>query len=286
MCHRGVPGPGAGPWRRTRRRGCPVITGAASGIGLATLELLVQAGARVLAADVREPLGRALEQRLEGSVRFERCDVTQPEQIRHAIDSAAQHFGGLDILFTNAGAAGSPASVENFDAAAWDATQALLLRSVVAGASFAVPHMKMRGGGAIINTSSVSALVMRRVTTRHPKHEAIQRCGARAVRVLRQTRRHGPALHARAEFAAGHCRAPLRPAGGAAAVAELVAHRGRRGTGRRCQDTHPGVSQSLDRSVKQFAFRLPGRLECAAAHALSANSGVHPFAATLSCAQR
>ena len=79
-------------------------------------------------------------------------------EILQAIDSAAEHFGGLDILFSNAGAGGSLAGVENWDAAAWDATHALLLRSVVAGASYAVPHMKRRGGGAIVNTSSVSAL--------------------------------------------------------------------------------------------------------------------------------
>jgi NAD(P)-dependent dehydrogenase (short-subunit alcohol dehydrogenase family) len=91
-------------------------------------------------------------------LRFARCDVTEPLQILQAIDSAAEHFGGLDILFSNAGAGGSLAGVENWDAAAWDATQALLLRSVVAGASYAVPHMKRRGGGAIVNTSSVSAL--------------------------------------------------------------------------------------------------------------------------------
>lgn len=135
-----------------------VITGAASGIGLATLELFVQEGARVLAADIQEEAGRALELRFPGVVRFAKCDVTQPPQIKQAIDAAALEFGGVDILFSNAGAGGSLAGVENWDAAAWDATHALLLRSVAAGASFAVPHMKRRGGGSIINTSSVSAL--------------------------------------------------------------------------------------------------------------------------------
>ena len=53
---------------------------------------------------------------------------------------------------------GTPCGVENWDQAGWDRTQALLLRSAVAGASFAVPHMKRRGGGSIINTASVSAL--------------------------------------------------------------------------------------------------------------------------------
>lgn len=135
-----------------------VVTGAASGIGLATVELFVAQGARVLAADVQDEAGQVLASRLGKAVHFVHCDVTQPAQIKAAIDTAARHFGALDILFSNAGAGGSTAGVENFDPDTWDATHALLLRSVAAGASYAVPHMKQRGGGAIINTSSVSAL--------------------------------------------------------------------------------------------------------------------------------
>lgn len=135
-----------------------VITGAASGIGLATVERFVEAGARVLAADVQVEAGEALARRFPGVVMFQRCDVTQTPQLRAAIDGAAMQFGGLDILFSNAGAGGSLAGVENFDETAWDATQALLLKSVAAGAAYAVPHMRQRGGGSIINTSSVSAL--------------------------------------------------------------------------------------------------------------------------------
>ncbi len=135
-----------------------VITGAASGIGLATLALFVEEGARVVAADVQEDSGRALEQQYPGAVRFVYCDVTAPQQIKAALDLAAQHFGGLDILFSNAGRVGATNGVEDWDADAWDQTQALLLRSVAAGASFATPHMKRRGGGSIINTSSISAL--------------------------------------------------------------------------------------------------------------------------------
>ncbi|MEZ5739892.1 MAG: SDR family NAD(P)-dependent oxidoreductase [Burkholderiaceae bacterium] len=82
------------------------VTGAASGIGLATVELFIEEGARVLAADVQEDAGRALEKRFSGALRFAPCDVTRPLQIRQAIDSAAEHFGGLDIVFNNAGAAG------------------------------------------------------------------------------------------------------------------------------------------------------------------------------------
>lgn len=135
-----------------------VITGAASGIGLATLALFVEEGARVLAADVQIEAGHGLARQYPGVVRFVPCDVSVPEQIKAAIDAAAAQFGGLDILFSNAGRIGSTAGVEDWDTHAWDATQALLLRSVAAGTAFATPHMKRRGGGSIINTSSISAL--------------------------------------------------------------------------------------------------------------------------------
>lgn len=135
-----------------------VITGAASGIGLATLTLMVAEGAQVLAADIQDDVGFGLEREHAGRVKYVRCDVTEPAQIRAAIDTAAATFGGLDILFNNAGRGGTPAGVEDWDMAGWDMTHALLLRAVAAGTSFAVPHMKKRGGGAIINTSSISAL--------------------------------------------------------------------------------------------------------------------------------
>ncbi len=135
-----------------------VITGAASGIGLATLGLFVEEGARVIAADLQEEAGRALEKQFPGVVRFVSCDVTVPLQIKAAIDLAASEFGGLDVLFNNAGSGGSPAGVEDWDSDGWDFTHALLLRAVAAGSSYATPHMKRRGGGSIINTSSISGL--------------------------------------------------------------------------------------------------------------------------------
>lgn len=134
------------------------ITGACSGIGLATLELFVEEGAKVLAADLQEDLGHELEKRFAGAVKFANCDVTQPVQIKSAIEAAVASFGGLDILFNNAGRGGSVAGVEDFDPDGWDQTHALLLRAVAAGTAYAVPHMRQRGGGAIINTSSISAL--------------------------------------------------------------------------------------------------------------------------------
>jgi NAD(P)-dependent dehydrogenase (short-subunit alcohol dehydrogenase family) len=134
------------------------ITGACSGIGLATLERFIDEGARVMAADVQDEPGAVLEQRFKGALKYVRCDVTQPAQIQHAVDRAAAAFGGLDIVFNNAGAGGQRGGMEEMTLEGWDATMALLLRSVMAGTLYALPHLKARGGGAIVNTSSISAL--------------------------------------------------------------------------------------------------------------------------------
>lgn len=135
-----------------------VITGACSGIGLATTELFLAEGAQVVAADVQDEVGQQLQKQYPGQLRFAHCDVTRLDELRAAIDSAVTHFGGLDILFSNAGRIGTMAGVQAFNPEAWDETQNLLLRSVAAGASYAVPHMVRRGAGAIVNTSSISAL--------------------------------------------------------------------------------------------------------------------------------
>ena len=135
-----------------------VITGGCSGIGLATVDLFVAEGARVVIADIQDARGEALAARLGDAVRYQHCDVTDEAQIQALMQAAVDHFGGLDIVVNNAGAGGARETIEELTGELWDRTQALLLRSVVLGMRYAVPHMRARGGGAIVNTSSVSAL--------------------------------------------------------------------------------------------------------------------------------
>ncbi|MEO1101477.1 MAG: SDR family oxidoreductase [Pseudomonadota bacterium] len=136
-----------------------VITGAASGIGLAAVEKFVEKGARVVAADIQDDKGQALQTRFgKDTVRYVHCDVMETDQIAAALQTCVDAFGGLDILWNNAGHGGSPASVEEFDPDGWDMTMNLLLKSVFAGTHLAIPHMKARGGGAVVNTSSISAV--------------------------------------------------------------------------------------------------------------------------------
>src|SRR5262249_12485694 len=110
-----------------------VITGGASGIGLGAVEPFIQEGGRRIVADSQDEKGRMLEQRFEGRVRYQHCDVTREDEIASAIKLAQSHFGGLDILFNNAGQAGADQRIDEIDGAAWDQTFALLVRSTAFG---------------------------------------------------------------------------------------------------------------------------------------------------------
>lgn len=135
-----------------------VITGAASGIGLAGVEVFVAAGARVIAGDIQDDKGQALETRFGADkVRFVHCDVTNMDDLKAIMDAAPEAFGSLDIVWNNAGHGGTPSSVEELDLDGYDHTMNLLLKQVFAGTKFAIPHMKAKGG-AILNTSSISAV--------------------------------------------------------------------------------------------------------------------------------
>ena len=135
-----------------------LITGGCSGIGLATVELFVAEGANVVVADLQDEKGAALEQRFAGRAIYRRCDVTQEAEIAAATAAATETFGGLDILFNNAGAGGVVAGVLDMPADGWDFTQNLLLRGPMLGMKHAAPLMIARGGGSIVNTASIAGL--------------------------------------------------------------------------------------------------------------------------------
>ncbi|HEX7655916.1 MAG TPA: SDR family NAD(P)-dependent oxidoreductase [Sphingomonas sp.] len=134
-----------------------VVTGGASGIGRATALRLAEEGASVIVGDIDAAGGQDLADTSNGRITFQRTDVTRAEEIE-ALVTAADAAGGLDILFNNAGAGGARETIDAISPEDWDRTQALLLRSVALGIRYAAPLMAKRGGGAIINTSSVSAL--------------------------------------------------------------------------------------------------------------------------------
>jgi NAD(P)-dependent dehydrogenase (short-subunit alcohol dehydrogenase family) len=111
----------------------------------------------VVVGDVDEAAGRQLAAESNGCIAFRRTDVTQADDIE-AVMRITHESGGLDIVFNNAGAGGAREPIDEISADDWDRTMALLLRSVALGIRFAAPLIAARGGGSIVNTSSVSAL--------------------------------------------------------------------------------------------------------------------------------
>jgi len=138
-----------------------IVTGGASGLGRATVELFVEEGARVVIADVDEQAGKELAGRLGGSAVFQKTDVSQPDQVQALVDLAVSRFGALHVMFNNAGISGArgggflEADLEDFER-----VMAVNLFGVMVGAQRAARQMVAQGGGgSIINTSSIGALL-------------------------------------------------------------------------------------------------------------------------------
>src|SRR5437763_14873995 len=133
-----------------------VVTGAGSGIGLATVRRFASEGARVVCADVDEATGAAAAKEIGGE--FVAVDVTSESDVRRLFESAVQNFGGLDVAFNNAGI--SPPdddSILTTGLDAWRRVQEVNLTSVYLCCKAAIPHMQARGRGSIINTASFVA---------------------------------------------------------------------------------------------------------------------------------
>jgi len=135
-----------------------VITGAGSGIGLASARRLAADGAKVVCADVDESAGQAAAAEVSGI--FVRADVTNSDDVAAMYAAAVETYGGLDIAFNNAGI--SPPdddSILTTGIDAWRRVQEVNLTSVYLCCKHAIPHMQARGGGSIINTASFVAVM-------------------------------------------------------------------------------------------------------------------------------
>jgi len=135
-----------------------VITGGASGIGLATAKRFAAEGATVVIGDVDESTGTAAAELVGGL--FVRVDVTDEDQVNTLFDTAAATYGSVDIAFNNAGI--SPPdddSIETTELPAWNKVQDVNLKSVYLCCRAALRHMVAQGSGSIINTASFVAVL-------------------------------------------------------------------------------------------------------------------------------
>jgi NAD(P)-dependent dehydrogenase (short-subunit alcohol dehydrogenase family) len=143
-----------------RDKNC-VVTGAASGIGFALTEGLLQAGGVVLMADRdTETLASAVVQlgAFAGQVHSLSVDVTNQEQVRHMVEDAASRNGRLDFLFNNAGIGGTM-PFDQVTLEHWRRMIDLNLWGVIYGIHSALPIMRKQKGGHIVTTSSLAGLV-------------------------------------------------------------------------------------------------------------------------------
>lgn len=133
-----------------------IITGAASGIGLATLDLFLANGAKVIAFDRDEAgLSVAASGRSSDVLACIAGDVAEAGDWARAVSLAQSRFGGLDALFNNAGISGPRATILDYDEADFDRVMAVNVRGVFLGIQHAGTVMKASGKGAIVNTSSI-----------------------------------------------------------------------------------------------------------------------------------
>lgn len=135
-----------------------IVTGGAGGIGRATVELFVREGAKVVIADVDVAAGEQLAASLGGQALFRRTDVAIAEEVQELVDLAVASFGGLDIMFNNAGI--SCAMFDRFlddELADFHRVMGVNLLGVMLGSQRAGRYMARHGGGSIINNASIAA---------------------------------------------------------------------------------------------------------------------------------
>jgi len=135
-----------------------VITGAGSGIGLASARRLAAEGAAVVAVDIDEAAGQAAAEQAGGT--FIQADVSSQEDVRRMYESVARRHGRIDVAFHNAGI--SPPeddSILSTGLEAWQRVQDVNLTSVYLCCRHVIPYMRRQGGGSVINMASFVAAV-------------------------------------------------------------------------------------------------------------------------------
>ena len=140
------------------------VTGGASGIGRDTALRFAQEGSAIGVADVPQQEEAAREvvaeiDRLGGGKQrglFLPCDVSQPDQVKRAVDETAGTFGRLDVVFANAGINGVWTPIEELQPDEWDQTLDINLKGTYLTVKYAIPHLRKAGGGSVIITSSVN----------------------------------------------------------------------------------------------------------------------------------
>ncbi|MBP1806639.1 SDR family NAD(P)-dependent oxidoreductase [Rubellimicrobium aerolatum] len=131
-----------------------IVTGAASGIGLAIARDLAHGGARVVLSDLKEDALAKAAEGLDDALTFA-CDVADAAQVEALVNYAVEQTGGLHLLVNNAGIGGPAAVVGDYPVEGWHKVIAINLDGVFYGMRYALPAIERSGGGAIVNMASI-----------------------------------------------------------------------------------------------------------------------------------
>lgn len=139
-----------------------IVTGGALGIGRATCILLANEGAKVAVADILDEKGRELVEEIiqsGGVAKFWHLDVSDEKEVEKVYNEVVKEFGKLDATVNNAGIAGVDKPTHELSEKEWDSVMNVNVKGVFFCTKYAIPHMKKRGIGSIINLSSIYGLV-------------------------------------------------------------------------------------------------------------------------------
>lgn len=139
-----------------------LVTGGGSGIGRSTACLFSSEGASIVVADLDLRGGHKTVAEIAekgGEAQFIQCDVSSSEQVQEMYANMPTSFDGLDVLVNNAGMQIVGKSIEDMTEDEWDQIHGTNLKGVFLMSKFAVEHLRKRGGGSIVNVSSLNAMV-------------------------------------------------------------------------------------------------------------------------------
>lgn len=132
-----------------------IVTGAASGIGLAIAERLAGSGARVIVSDIDQAASEAAAEKIGHDALARACDVSKPDAVEALVDFAVKETGALYGIVNNAGIGGAQAATGEYPLDSWDKVIGVNLTGVFYGTRYGIAAMKDSGGGVVVNIASI-----------------------------------------------------------------------------------------------------------------------------------